>query len=130
VLTVLPDARYDEDARLLAWPPQPPEPTGGLVAVVAAGCGYHINLRRTHARSAHGGRGRPYRAGNDGVDRLLDPGQAGAGVEQGGQQHVTGYARGNVYPNRATVHGHSSLLGSMVVSLARYCRGISVARPV
>jgi NCAIR mutase (PurE)-related protein len=37
VLHVLPDARYDADARLLAWPPEPPEPSGGLVVVVAAG---------------------------------------------------------------------------------------------
>lgn len=37
VLDELPDAFHDEDARLLAWPPQPPEPTGGLVVVAAAG---------------------------------------------------------------------------------------------
>ena len=34
---VLPDAYHDLDARLLAWPPQPPTPTGGLVVVLAAG---------------------------------------------------------------------------------------------
>lgn len=33
----LPDAAYDEQARLLAWPPDPPSATGGLVVVVAAG---------------------------------------------------------------------------------------------
>ena len=37
VLSVLPDARYDEDARILAWPPEPPAPHGGRVLVVAAG---------------------------------------------------------------------------------------------
>lgn len=37
ILAELVDARYDADARLLAWPPNPPEPTGGLVAVLAAG---------------------------------------------------------------------------------------------
>jgi pyridinium-3,5-biscarboxylic acid mononucleotide synthase len=37
VLGVLPDARYDEEARLLAWPPEPPAPCGGRVLVVAAG---------------------------------------------------------------------------------------------
>ena len=37
VLHELPDARYDDAARLLAWPPDPPPPTGGLVAVLAAG---------------------------------------------------------------------------------------------
>ena len=37
VLDVLPGARYDEDARMLAWPPEPPAPCGGRVVVVAAG---------------------------------------------------------------------------------------------
>jgi pyridinium-3,5-biscarboxylic acid mononucleotide synthase len=37
VLSVLPDAAYDEDARMLAWPPEPPAPRGGRVLVVAAG---------------------------------------------------------------------------------------------
>jgi len=37
VLAELSDALYDAEAHLLAWPPRPPEPTGGLVAVVAAG---------------------------------------------------------------------------------------------
>ncbi len=33
----LPDARHDAGAALLAWPPEPPAPVGGLVVVVAAG---------------------------------------------------------------------------------------------
>jgi NCAIR mutase (PurE)-related protein len=37
VLHALPDAHHDADAALLAWPPVPPEPTGGPVVVVAAG---------------------------------------------------------------------------------------------
>ncbi|MFC7532381.1 nickel pincer cofactor biosynthesis protein LarB [Actinoplanes sp. GCM10030250] len=37
VLSELPDARHDVGAALLAWPPEPPEPAGGLVVVVAAG---------------------------------------------------------------------------------------------
>ena len=37
VLAALPDAVHDEGAGLLAWPPEPPRPTGGLVVVVAAG---------------------------------------------------------------------------------------------
>nr|WP_221373957.1 nickel pincer cofactor biosynthesis protein LarB [Actinoplanes polyasparticus] len=37
VRSVLPDARHDPVAGLLAWPPEPPEPTGGRVVVVAAG---------------------------------------------------------------------------------------------
>lgn len=34
---VLPDAFHDPEARVLAWPPAPPEPTGGLVVVACAG---------------------------------------------------------------------------------------------
>ena len=37
VVAHLTDAHYDSTARLLAWPPGPPEPTGGRVVVVAAG---------------------------------------------------------------------------------------------
>jgi NCAIR mutase (PurE)-related protein len=37
ILNELPDAFHDTDAALLAWPPVPPEPAGGLVVVVAAG---------------------------------------------------------------------------------------------
>jgi len=37
VLAELPGARWDPAARLLAWPPEPPAPTGGRVVVVAAG---------------------------------------------------------------------------------------------
>jgi pyridinium-3,5-biscarboxylic acid mononucleotide synthase len=37
ILHVLPDAHHDVDAALLAWPPTPPAPSGGLVVVVAAG---------------------------------------------------------------------------------------------
>ncbi|MDT0213882.1 nickel pincer cofactor biosynthesis protein LarB [Rothia sp. ARF10] len=37
VLDALPGAAHDETARLVAWPAEPPEPTGGTVLVVAAG---------------------------------------------------------------------------------------------
>lgn len=37
VLDVLPDAFHDPDARLLAWPPRPPEASGRLVVVACAG---------------------------------------------------------------------------------------------
>ncbi|GAA0958175.1 nickel pincer cofactor biosynthesis protein LarB [Actinocorallia libanotica] len=37
VLAELPDARHDAQAQLVAWPPYPPEPSGGLVVVLAAG---------------------------------------------------------------------------------------------
>jgi pyridinium-3,5-biscarboxylic acid mononucleotide synthase len=37
VLAELPDAFHDHEAGLLAWPADPPEPTGGRVVVVTAG---------------------------------------------------------------------------------------------
>lgn len=37
VRTELPEASYDETARMLAWPARPPAASGGSVAVVAAG---------------------------------------------------------------------------------------------
>src|SRR5690606_28085921 len=37
VLAELPDAVHVREARILAWPPQPPSPSGGTVLVVAAG---------------------------------------------------------------------------------------------
>ncbi|MHA6508192.1 nickel pincer cofactor biosynthesis protein LarB [Tessaracoccus sp. Y1736] len=37
VLAELPDAAHDQTASLLAWPAQPPAPTGGRVVVVCAG---------------------------------------------------------------------------------------------
>ena len=37
ILEALPDARWEAEAALLAWPPAPPEPTGGLVIVACAG---------------------------------------------------------------------------------------------
>jgi NCAIR mutase (PurE)-related protein len=37
VRDALPDARWDAEAGMLAWPPAPPDPTGGLVVIVAAG---------------------------------------------------------------------------------------------
>lgn len=37
ILHALPDAFYDATAGFLAWPPEPPEPTGELVVVACAG---------------------------------------------------------------------------------------------
>ena len=37
ILLLLLEALYDEDARVLVWPPEPPAPRGGGVLVVAAG---------------------------------------------------------------------------------------------
>lgn len=68
VLTVLPDARYDEDARLLAWPPQPPEPTGDLVVVVAAGTSDLPMAREAALTAAYLGRA---------YELLVDVGVAG-----------------------------------------------------
>ncbi|MGV8978590.1 MAG: nickel pincer cofactor biosynthesis protein LarB [Cellulomonas sp.] len=56
VLGVLPDARYDEDAHLLAWPPEPPTPTGGLVVVVAAGTSDLAVAREAYLTATHLGR--------------------------------------------------------------------------
>jgi pyridinium-3,5-biscarboxylic acid mononucleotide synthase len=37
ILNELPEAHHDSDAALIAWPPVPPDPAGGLIVVVAAG---------------------------------------------------------------------------------------------
>ncbi|HET9649003.1 MAG TPA: nickel pincer cofactor biosynthesis protein LarB [Microlunatus sp.] len=37
VLAALPGAAHEAEARLVAWPAEPPEPAGGLVVVVTAG---------------------------------------------------------------------------------------------
>jgi NCAIR mutase (PurE)-related protein len=37
ITATLPDALHDSDSRILAWPPDPPAPSGGLVVVVSAG---------------------------------------------------------------------------------------------
>lgn len=52
----LPDARHDEVARLVMWPPAPPEPTGGLVVVAAAGTSDLPVAREALLVAAHLGR--------------------------------------------------------------------------
>jgi NCAIR mutase (PurE)-related protein len=37
LLQAIPDAAWDDDARIVAWPGTPPPATGGLVAILAAG---------------------------------------------------------------------------------------------
>lgn len=37
VLAALPQARWEAEARMVMWPAEPPEPTGGLVIVACAG---------------------------------------------------------------------------------------------
>ena len=56
VLQELPDARHDAEARLLAWPPDPPAPTGGLVAVLAAGTSDLPVAREAHLTARYLGR--------------------------------------------------------------------------
>ncbi len=56
VLAELPDARYDAEARLLAWPAEPPSPTGGLVTVLAAGTSDLPVAREAALTAAHLGR--------------------------------------------------------------------------
>jgi len=56
VLDRLPDARHHEDARLVAWPADPPASSGGLVAVVAAGTSDVPVAREAALTVAHLGR--------------------------------------------------------------------------
>ena len=55
-LAALPDAAYDRDARLLAWPPEAPEGTGGLVLVLAAGTSDLPVAREAYLTARHLGR--------------------------------------------------------------------------
>lgn len=68
VLAELPDAAHDAEARLLAWPAHPPEPTGELVVVVAAGTSDVAVAREAQLTAAH--LGRP-------TDLVVDVGVAG-----------------------------------------------------
>lgn len=56
VLTELPDAAYDVTARLLAWPAPVPEPSGGLVVVVAAGTSDQAVAREAQLTAQYLGR--------------------------------------------------------------------------
>ena len=56
VLAALPDTRHDALARFLAWPPEPPAPTGGLVAVLAAGTSDLPAAREAYLTSRYLGR--------------------------------------------------------------------------
>lgn len=68
VLGELPDAFHDRASRLLAWPPDPPDPVGGRVLVVAAGTADHPVAREALLTAQH--LGRP-------VDLIMDVGVAG-----------------------------------------------------
>jgi NCAIR mutase (PurE)-related protein len=56
VLSELPDAHHEPEARLLAWPPVPPEPSGGLVVVLAAGTSDLPVAREAQLTALHLGR--------------------------------------------------------------------------
>lgn len=56
VLSALPGAVHHEDARLVAWPSTPPEPSGGLVVVVGAGTSDLAVAREAELTSRYLGR--------------------------------------------------------------------------
>jgi pyridinium-3,5-biscarboxylic acid mononucleotide synthase len=68
VLAELPDALHADDCGLLAWPPAPPDPVGGRVAVVAAGTADHRVAREALLTARHLGRT---------ADLVMDVGVAG-----------------------------------------------------
>lgn len=68
VLVELPDALHADDCGLLAWPPDPPDPVGGRVLVVAAGTADHAVAREALLTAQH--LGRP-------ADLVMDVGVAG-----------------------------------------------------
>lgn len=68
VLAHLPDAHHSTTARLLAWPPIPPEPTGRSVVVVAAGTSDLPVAREAYLTARYLGRA---------VDMIVDVGVAG-----------------------------------------------------
>lgn len=68
LLQALPDAAWEDDARVVAWPGTPPAATGGLVAVLAAGTSDVPVAREAAVTARH--LGRP-------VDLVVDVGVAG-----------------------------------------------------
>ncbi|KGN30893.1 1-(5-phosphoribosyl)-5-amino-4-imidazole-carboxylate carboxylase [Knoellia sinensis KCTC 19936] len=68
ILAALPDAAHDQTARLVAWPPSPPEPSGGQVLVVAAGTSDLPVAREALLVAQHLGRS---------ADLIVDVGVAG-----------------------------------------------------
>jgi NCAIR mutase (PurE)-related protein len=68
ILGELPDAVHDVASGLLAWPPDPPDPVGGQVLVVAAGTADQPVAREALLTARH--LGRP-------ADLIMDVGVAG-----------------------------------------------------
>lgn len=56
ITEVLPEARHHPEARLLAWPPDPPPPTGSEVLVLAAGTSDLPVAREAELTARHLGR--------------------------------------------------------------------------
>lgn len=56
VLAELPDAHHEPVARMLAWPAEPPEPSGGRVVVLAAGTSDLPVAREAELTARHLGR--------------------------------------------------------------------------
>lgn len=56
VLTALPGAHHDPGARMLAWPAEPPAPSGGLVIVACAGTSDLPVAREAELTARHLGR--------------------------------------------------------------------------
>ncbi len=56
ILAELPDAAHAAECGLLAWPPEPPDPVGGRVVVVAAGTADHPVAREALLTARHLGR--------------------------------------------------------------------------
>lgn len=68
IMLELPDARYDQDARMLAWPAEPPAPSGGQVLVIAAGTSDFGVAREAQLSAQYLGRA---------ADLIMDVGIAG-----------------------------------------------------
>ena len=56
VLAALPDAHWEPEARMVAWPAEPPPPTGGLVIVACAGTSDLPAAREAELTARHLGR--------------------------------------------------------------------------
>lgn len=73
ILAELPDAFHDEDAHMLAWPPDPPEPHGDLVVVASAGTSDYRVAREASLTARYLGRRveEIHDIGVAGLDRVL-----------------------------------------------------------
>ena len=102
VLTVWPGSHYDLVARLLAWPAEPPMPSGGRVIIVAAGTSDLPVAREAALTAAHLGRA---------CDLIVDVGVAGLHRILA---HVEGLRRARVI---VVVAGMDGALASVVAGL-------------